>query len=98
MPGPTEHPFCGLLPEGLGTVRVSRVWPQGRANNSSTGGKGSPRPPDVKRRDMAVPNCFLASGVRRDPLDWKINLDKALRVALRRAHFVSPLRIASGPT
>ena len=39
--------------------------------------QGPPRPPDVQRRDVPVPDVLLAPGVRRDLLQGEGHLDEA---------------------
>ena len=58
---------------------VRRVGPQRRADHRPARRQRPPRPPDVQRRDVPVPDRLLAPRVRRDALDGQVDLDQALR-------------------
>jgi len=55
--------------------RVSRIDPERGTDHSSARSKRASRPPDVKRRDVSVPDAFFATGVCADFLDEEIHLD-----------------------
>ena len=91
--------------ECLRTDVIRRVRPQRRANHRPTRGQRSPRPPDVQRRDMPVPDRLLAPRMGGDALDRQIDFDEALGI-LGDSHsgislsccLFSAARICSAPT
>jgi len=59
----------GLVPKILRAERIGRIGPQRRANDGAASGERTSRPPDMQRGDVPMPNAFLATSVRRNPLD-----------------------------
>src|SRR5205823_423667 len=72
--------FCGGFAENLRAKRVCRVGPERRANHRSARRERSPRPPDMERGNVAVPDGLLPPRVRRDTLDRQINFDEAFGI------------------
>jgi hypothetical protein len=75
-----------MVTEGGRAIRISRIRPEGSANYGTASGERSSRPPDMKCRDVAVPDRLLPPGVGRDPLDREIDLDESFRVSGTVAH------------
>ena len=63
-------------------VEILRIGPERGADNRSTRGQRPPRPPDVERGDMPMPNRLLPPRVRRDSGDRQIDFDQAFRIAV----------------
>ena len=78
--GEIENEFGGSFAKCGRTVFVRRVRPESRANHRPTRRQRSPRPPDVKRGDVPMPDGFLAPRVRRNPLDRQVNFNEAFGV------------------
>ena len=85
MGGPLAHQFLRNQRERGGTIRVGRVGPQGGADDRPTRRQRPPRPPDVQRGDVPMPNRLLPPRVRRDALDGQVNFDEAFGVIHARA-------------
>jgi ribonuclease Z len=99
IPGLQAHRVPELLhdlgcrrSELLRAERVSRIDPERGTDHSPARSKRASRPPDVKRRDVSVPNALLAAGVCADLLDGEIHLDQAFGVLVRS---ISPFRYIS---
>jgi hypothetical protein len=62
------------------TQLILRIGPQRRANHRPTSRQRTPRPPDVQRRNMPMPNRLLPPRVRRNAGDGQVHFDQAFRV------------------
>src|SRR5438552_3420889 len=72
------------LAEGLRTMFIRRIGPERRTDDRPTCGQWPPRPPDVQRRDVPVPDRLLPPSVGGNPGDRQIDFDEALG----ESHFV----------
>ena len=69
------HDLGCRISELFRAERVSRIDPERGTDHSPARSKRASRPPDVKRRDVSVPDALLAAGVCADLLDGEIHLD-----------------------
>ena len=65
------------------TIGLRRVRPQRRANDRPARRQRPPRPPDMQRGNVPVPDGLLPPRVRRDALDGQVNFDEAAGVGHR---------------
>ena len=72
--------FAAALRKAGGTILVRRVGPERGANDRPARRQRTPRPPDVQRRNVAVPDGLLAPRVRGDALDRQVNFDEAFGI------------------
>ena len=77
---PGKHLLPRLVDECCRTKRISRVRPKRGANHRTTSRQRPPRPPNVQRRNVPMPNRFLPPRMRRDALDRQVNFDEALGI------------------
>jgi hypothetical protein len=59
---------------------VCRIRPKRRTDDGATSGERTPRPPDVQRGNVPMPNGFLAPRVCGYALDWQVNFDEAFGI------------------
>ena len=78
--GPLLHFGAGDFDKRGGAVFIRRVGPQGRADHRPTRRQRTPRPPDVQRGNMPMPDGLLAPRVRGDALDRQVNFDEAFGI------------------
>ena len=76
-------PLAAILRNAAGQCWVRWVRPKRGADDRPARGQRPPRPPDVQRRNVAVPNGLLAPRVRGDALDGQVNFDEAFGVVHR---------------
>ena len=71
----------GVVAELLGAELVGRVGPQRRTDHRPTGRQRPPRPPDVQRRNMPMPDILLMHRIERCLLQGKGNFDEAFVIS-----------------
>ena len=69
-----------LFPKRRRAERVRRVRPERRAQDRATSRQRPSRPPDMQRRNMPVPDRFLAPRMRRDRLHREIHFNQSFWV------------------
>jgi hypothetical protein len=62
------------------TQFICRVEPQRGAQHGATRRQRTPRPPNVQRRNMSMPNRLLAAGMFGNAFDREINFDETFGV------------------
>ena len=84
---PADHLFrklgnqpCGIIAKLLRAKRIGRVGPERRADHRPARRQRPPRPPDVQRRDMPMPNRLLPPRMGGDSGDGQIDFDQAFGV------------------
>src|SRR5215475_8968765 len=77
--------FCHLVAKFLWAVLIRWVWPERCTDHGATSRQRTPRPPDVKRRDMSMVDALLSACVFGDAFDGQINFDEAFWIAV---HFI----------
>ncbi len=100
MAGPFQHQLLGGLPECFGTMLIRRVWPQRRADHRPACCQRPPRPPDMERGNVPMPDALLAPGVDGYPLYRQVNFDKTLGIGSHcfTVAFNKVVRLFSGNT
>jgi hypothetical protein len=88
-----QNDFRRRCTERRRAVFIRRVRPQRRTNHRPARCQRSPRPPDVQRGNMPVPDGFLAPRVRGDALDRQVNFDEAFGVIHLATDFAEFVRI-----
>ena len=87
MPANRASVCAAALTKSRRAIFIRRVRPQRRANHRPTRRQRSPRPPDVQRGNMPMPDGFLAPRVRGDALDGQVNFDEAFGVGHVQSKF-----------
>ena len=76
-----QNGFCCGGAEGGRAFGVRRIGPERGADHRPADRQRPPRPPDMERGDVTVPDGLFAPVVRGDALDGQVNFDEAFGVA-----------------
>ena len=83
LAGEVEDDLAGCFAECGRASRVRWVGPERGAYHRPARRQRSPRPPDVERGDVPMPDRLLPPRMGGDALDGQVNFDEALGVVHR---------------